>query len=142
MLYCMSMDSADLDAAVLGLYWRISRRTPRDMSRSAASVLKTLLDNGPTRITELAKSEAVTQPSMTTLVTRLERDGLVTRTPDPDDARAVRVEITDEGLQRAARMRAERAALLDAALAELEPTERAALEAALPVLEKLSRKNP
>jgi DNA-binding MarR family transcriptional regulator len=142
MLYCMSMDSADLDAAVLGLYWRISRRTPRDMSRSAASVLKTLLDNGPTRITELAKSEAVTQPSMTTLVTRLERDGLVTRTPDPDDARAVRVEITDEGLQRAARMRAERAALLDAALAELEPTERAALEAALPVLEKLSRRNP
>ena len=138
----MSMDSADLDAAVLGLYWRISRRTPRDMSRSAASVLKTLLDNGPTRITELAKSEAVTQPSMTTLVTRLERDGLVTRTPDPDDARAVRVEITDEGLQRAARMRAERAALLDAALAELEPTERAALEAALPVLEKLSRRNP
>ena len=136
------MDSADLDAAVLGLYWRISRRTPRDMSRSAASVLKTLLDNGPTRITELAKSEAVTQPSMTTLVTRLERDGLVTRTPDPDDARAVRVEITDEGLQRAARMRAERAALLDAALAELDPRERAALEAALPVLEKLSRRNP
>jgi DNA-binding MarR family transcriptional regulator len=134
------MDSAELDAIVLALYWRISRQTPRDMSRSAASVLKTLLDNGPTRITELAKTEAVTQPSMTTLVTRLERDGLVTRTPDLDDARAVRVEITDEGLERVARLRAERAAVLDAALAELEPQERAALEAALPVLEKLTRR--
>ena len=134
------MDSAELDAIVLALYWRISRQTPRDMSRSAASVLKTLLDNGPTRITELAKTEAVTQPSMTTLVTRLERDGLVTRTPDLDDARAVRVEITEEGLERVARLRAERAAVLDAALAELEPQERAALEAALPVLEKLTRR--
>jgi DNA-binding MarR family transcriptional regulator len=136
------MDSADLDAAVLGLYWRISRETQRDMSRSAASVLGTLRDEGPSRITELARIEAVTQPTMTTLVTRLERDGLVARSPDPDDARAVRVVITEEGLRRLARMRAERAALLDDALEELEPRERAALEAALPVLEKLSRRTP
>ena len=136
------MDSADLDAAVLGLYWRISRQTPRDMSRSAASALGNLRDLGPTRITELANLEGVTQPTMTTLVTRLERDGLVTRSPDPADARAVRVEITEEGRQRLVRMRAERAAALDAALAELEPEERALLEAALPVLEKLSRRNP
>jgi len=134
------MDSADLDAAVLGLYWRLSRRTPREMSRSAASVLGTLRDLGPTRITELAKLEAVTQPTMTTLVTRLERDGLVTRSPDPDDALAVLAGITGEGLERLASMRAARAAVLDAALAELEPQERADLEAALPVLEKLSRR--
>ena len=57
-------------------------------------------------------------------------------------ARAVRVEITEEGRQRLVRMRAERAAALDAALAELEPDERALLEAALPVLKKLSRRNP
>jgi DNA-binding MarR family transcriptional regulator len=136
------MDSAGLDAAVLALYWQISRRTPRDMSRSAASVLGTLRDLGPTRITELANLEAVTQPTMTTLVTRLERDGLVTRSPDPADARAVRVEVTEEGRRRLAGMRAARAAVLDAALAELEPGERAALEAALPVLEKLSRRTP
>ena len=136
------MDSADLDTAVLGLYWRISRRTPREMSRSAASVLGSLRDLGPTRITELANLEAVTQPTMTTLVTRLERDGLVVRNPDPADARAVRVEITDEGRERLASMRAARAAVLDAALAELEPREREALQNALPVLEKLSRRTP
>ena len=134
------MDSADLDAAILALYWRVSRQTKRELSRSAASVLGNLRDLGPTRITELAHLEAVTQPTMTTLVTRLERDGLVTRSPDPDDARAVRVAITGEGRQRLARIRAQRAALLDAALGELEPREREALEAALPVLEKLSRR--
>jgi DNA-binding MarR family transcriptional regulator len=136
------MDSAELDAAVLALYWRISRETPRELSRSAASVLGNLRDLGPTRITELAALEAVTQPTMTTLITRLERDGLVTRSPDPGDARAVLAGITDEGRERLSRMRAARAAVLDAALAELEPNEREALEAALPVLEKLSRRTP
>jgi DNA-binding MarR family transcriptional regulator len=134
--------AADLDAAVLGLYWRISRQTQREMSRSAASVLGTLRDQGPTRITELANAEAVTQPTMTTLVTRLERDGLVARSPDPGDARAVLAEITEEGRERLAGMRAARAAVLDAALQALEPHERAAVEAALPVLEKLSRRTP
>ena len=136
------MDSAELDAALLALYWQISRQTPRDMSRSAASALGNLRDLGPARITELANLEGVTQPTMTTLVTRLERDGLVTRSPDPDDARAVRVGITDKGRESLTRMRNARAAVLDAALAELEPREREALEDALPVLEKLSRRTP
>src|SRR3954453_5781157 len=125
------MDSAELDAAILALYWRISRRTPRELSRSAASVLGTLRDLGPSRITELANAEGLMQPTMTTLVTRLERDGLVTRSPDPDDARAVLAGITDEGRERLKRMRAARAAVLDAALAELEPGEREALQNAL-----------
>jgi DNA-binding MarR family transcriptional regulator len=62
----------------------------------------------------------------------------VSRAPDPDDARAARVAITAEGLERLTRMRAERAALMDAALAELDPRERAAVEDALPALRKLS----
>jgi DNA-binding MarR family transcriptional regulator len=129
---------AELDALLLALYWKVGRDTRRAMSRSAASVLGTLRATGPRRITELAAIEAVAQPSMTTLVARLERDGLVTRAPDPDDARAVRVAVTAEGLQRLARMRAERAAQMDAALAELEPDQRAAIEAALPALHALS----
>jgi DNA-binding MarR family transcriptional regulator len=138
----MEMDvttlGAELDARLLALYLKVGRDTRREMSRSAASVLGTLRDMGPSRITELAAAEAVAQPSMTTLVARLERDGLVTRGTDPDDARAVRVAITAEGLERLARMRAERAALMEARLAELEPQERAAVAAALPALQKLS----
>jgi DNA-binding MarR family transcriptional regulator len=134
--------AAELDAHLIALWKAVGRVQRHDLSRTAASVLASLRDHGPLRVTALAASEAVAQPTMTTLVGRLERDGLVTRGSDPADARAVRVEITEEGRERLARMRAERAALLDAALAELEPQEREALEAALPVLEKLSRRTP
>jgi DNA-binding MarR family transcriptional regulator len=124
-----------LDTRLLRLYHQLARG--RDMSRTAASVLATLRDSGPRRITELAASEAIAQPSATTLVARLERDGLARREPDPDDARAVRVHLTDEGRERLGAMRAQRAADVDARLAALSPEERAVLESALPILDKL-----
>src|SRR3954470_7625451 len=128
---------ADLDARLLSLYWLAGRVAGREMSRTAASVLATLRDTGPRRITDLAAGEAVAQPTVTTLVGRLERDGLVKRAPDPDDARAVRVHLTDAGLERLNEMRAARAVLLDARLARLTDDERAVISAALPVLDKL-----
>jgi DNA-binding MarR family transcriptional regulator len=39
----------------------------------------------------------VTQSAMTQIVTRLERDGLVERRPDPTDGRAVLVSVTPAG---------------------------------------------
>ena len=126
-----------LDARLAALWHLLGRRDKRDLSRTAASVLATLRDHGPRRITELAESEAIAQPTVTTLVGRLERDGLVKRAPDPDDARAVQVHLTDQGLRRLAAMRAARAALLDARLARLTDDERAALMAALPALDQL-----
>jgi DNA-binding MarR family transcriptional regulator len=126
---------AQLDARLVRLYHQLARG--RDMSRTAASVLAMLRDNGPRRITEIAAGEAIAQPSATTLVARLERDGLVRREPDPADARAVRVHLTDEGRERLAAMRAGRAAAVDERLAVLEPEERAALAAVLPALDKL-----
>ncbi len=117
--------------------WRmLARRGPGELSRTAGSVLATLSE-GPRRVTELAVSEAVAQPTMTTLVGRLERDGLVARGADPADARAVRVCITAEGRERLGGMRAARMAALAAQLRALDPAERAALEAALPALDKL-----
>jgi DNA-binding MarR family transcriptional regulator len=127
----------DLDARLAALWHVLGRRGKREVSRTAASVLATLRDGGPKRITALAESEAIAQPTVTTLVGRLERDGMVRRAPDPDDARAVRVHLTDAGLERLAEMRAARAALLEARLARLTDDERAVLTAALPVLDKL-----
>src|SRR5919199_4740752 len=102
---------ADDPAARLSALWRtLGRAAQGELSRTAASVLATLRDAGPQRVTVLADGEAVAQPSMTTLVGRLERDGLVQRGADPDDARAVRVRITDKGRERLARMRAARIA--------------------------------
>ena len=50
------------------------------------------------RLTELAASAAMTKQAMGKLVDQCEAWGLVTRTPDPRDARAVRVMFSATGL--------------------------------------------
>jgi DNA-binding MarR family transcriptional regulator len=129
--------ASEVDARLIALWRQIGRVDRHDLSRTAASVLAGLRDHGPMRITALAAAESVSQPSMTTLVARLERDGLAERDADPTDARAVLVRISDEGRERLTRIRAARAAAVEARLAELNAEERALLEAALPVLDKL-----
>ncbi len=129
----------ELDARLAALWRTLGRRGKRELSRTATSVLAILRDTGPRRITELAEAEAVAQPTITTLVGRLERDGLVQRRPDAEDARAVRVHLTGEGRARLAEMRAARAALLDQRLSSFTADERATLAAALPLLDQLTR---
>src|SRR5690348_14017948 len=87
----------ELDRRLASLWRVVGRGGYADLSRTATSVLAGLRDSGPQRVTALAEAEGVAQPSMTTLLGRLERRGLVERGPDPDDARAVRVAITDQG---------------------------------------------
>ena len=77
--------------------WAIRSTAGRDLSLTTASTLATLDRDGPQRLSDLAVREGVTQPSMTALVTRLERDGLATRGADPSDGRAVVVTLTDAG---------------------------------------------
>ena len=127
----------ELDHRLTALWHILGRRGKRELSRTAASVLATLRDTGPRRITELAEREAVAQPTVTTLVGRLERDGFVERRPDPNDARAVLVHLTPQGLARLDEMRAAREALLQTRLDALTAHEREVLAAALPVLDKL-----
>jgi DNA-binding MarR family transcriptional regulator len=129
--------SAELDQRLAGMWRLLGRDGSGELSRTAASVLAALRDGGPQRITALAASEGVAQPTMTNLVGRLERRGLVVRGADADDARAVRVAVTDQGRERLEARRAQRVARLEARLAALEPGEREALHAALPALDKL-----
>jgi DNA-binding MarR family transcriptional regulator len=130
--------AAELDAQLIALWKAVGRVQRHELSRTAAAVLATLRDHGPQRVTALAASEAVAQPTMTTLVGRLERDGLVERGGDPADARAVLVAITAEGVERLRRIREARAAAIDGRLSELDPGEREALAAALPALARLA----
>ena len=53
------------------------------LSPTASAVLYRLHAEGPVRLTTLAASVEVSQPSMTQLIQRLERKGLVTRLTDP-----------------------------------------------------------
>jgi DNA-binding MarR family transcriptional regulator len=66
-------------------------------SITSSLVLAQLDDDGPVRISALAAATGVSQPSMTELVGRLEREGLVTRLSDPQDGRVTLVDITASG---------------------------------------------
>ena len=68
-----------------------------DLSPTASAVLYRLDAEGPVRLTTLATTVDISQPSMTQLIQRLERRGLVERSPDPADRRAALVAITDGG---------------------------------------------
>jgi DNA-binding MarR family transcriptional regulator len=84
--------------ALFGLISGAVRRQSRDMSLTSLATLATLELTGPRRITDLAASEGVTQPSMTALVTALERSGLVKRRSDLSDRRVALVTLTPHGL--------------------------------------------
>ncbi|MBI5105051.1 MAG: MarR family transcriptional regulator [Solirubrobacterales bacterium] len=130
-----------LDRRVRALNRLVRAHTDYGLSITAASVLSRLTD-GPQRVTELASAEAVAQPSMTALVGRLEARGLVTRTRDQADARAVLVALTDEGRERLLDARRRRAEVLAERLRALDPDVRAAIAAALPLLDQLLDEGP
>jgi DNA-binding MarR family transcriptional regulator len=65
---------------------------PRGMAQILASV-----EDGPRAVTQLAEQEGLAQPTVTNMVVRLERLGLVTRERATHDGRVVLVEMTDAG---------------------------------------------
>lgn len=63
-------------------------------------VLASLSDGDGMRLGELAAAALQRQPTMTKIVDRMARSGLVVRRPGAEDRRQVRVFITDEGRRR------------------------------------------
>jgi DNA-binding MarR family transcriptional regulator len=127
---------ADLEELVLRLSALTTRR--EGFSRTAAATLTRLATSGPHRLTELATAEGVSQPSMSSLVGRLVDQGLVARTDDPHDARAVQLSLTPAGEALVAQRRAARTARLEAALAALSRDDVARIADAVPALTRLA----
>jgi DNA-binding MarR family transcriptional regulator len=125
--------------AVLARLVRLFRQlaTPGRLSLSALSVLARLERDGPQRLTELAISERISQPGMSQLVGRLERDGLVGRSASSEDRRGVLVRLTDAGRELVGRRRVARATALRRLLDRLDPGDRTTIENALPALTRL-----
>jgi DNA-binding MarR family transcriptional regulator len=105
-------------------------------------VLALLADEGQVRISVLAAASGVTQPSMTELVGRLQREELVTRLTDPQDARATLVDITTRGRARRAKLQKcihDRVVeLLDMLPAEDQTTLSLAMRVASPLVDQLT----
>jgi DNA-binding MarR family transcriptional regulator len=136
----------DIDKALhlgAGLLVRHLAGNGGGLSFTARAVLASLAEDGSTRLTRLAASGGITQPAMTQLVGRLERDGLVVRLIDPDDGRGTLVDITDEGRALLARLRQTRredlAELLKALSPDNEATLGLAMRVAAPLLDELTK---
>jgi len=99
-----------------------ARDTESALTAARLSALSTLVRRGPLSVGELAAAEQVTAPTMSRLVTALEREAYVSREGDPADGRRIRVVATEAGVRalvEARRRRVERlASLLDGLPAE------------------------
>ena len=112
--------------------------TAGDLTLAQLSILLTLLDQGPIRMTELAAHERVRTPTTTVAIRRLEKIGLVRRSRDPSDLRAVLVDITPRGRAVHAESLANRHAALAAMLSQLPDSDLNTLMKALAPLQRLA----
>ncbi len=109
------------------------------VSPARLSALSVLVFGGPCALGALAAAEGVSAPTMSRLVTGLERDGWIVRRPDPADARATRLEASAAARRLLLDGRARRLAALSAGLRAVTDADRRALERTVPALERLVR---
>ncbi|HXY66806.1 MAG TPA: MarR family transcriptional regulator [Mycobacterium sp.] len=113
-----------------------------DLTLAQLSILVTLLDRGPIRMTDLAAHERVRTPTTTVAIRRLEKIGLVKRSRDPSDLRAVLVDITPRGLAVHRESLTNRIAALSTLLSRLSGPDLETLTKALAPLERLAASEP
>lgn len=128
---------ADLLSVVARLNRLATQRARLPLPWAQARLLSTIEDQGEARISDLAYLDHCSQPTMTTQVRRLEDAGLVTRTTDPGDARAVLIRITEQGRRTLDQARADRAAAINPRLARLNAEERQTLAASVEIIRRL-----
>jgi DNA-binding MarR family transcriptional regulator len=109
-----------------------------DLTLAQLSILMTLQERGPMRMTALAAHQRVRTPTATVAIRRLEKLGLVDRSRDPTDLRAVVVRITPHGHAMRCNSLATRHVQFAAMLGTLSPEDRASLNEAMSPLEHLA----
>lgn len=88
-------------------------------------------------LAKLAAEEGISPPALSGHVDRLERAGLIERVRSSEDRRRVGLRLTEDGARLLRRVRARRTTWLATRLRELEPDELAAVDAAMPALQRL-----
>lgn len=134
--------AADPTASRLALaVGRINRRirSTRDgLGHGTISTLSSIIRRGPLRPGDVGRIERIAAPTVTRILSDLERRGLIERRPDPSDGRSCLVSATAAGIELVGEARAEtaqRAALL---LRDLDGEELGRLREALDVLEAVA----
>ncbi len=116
---------------------RLRQEAGADLSPSQTAALATIERRGPLTPSELAAYERIQRPTATRVLARLEEAGLVTRAADPADGRSSLVSLSAEGRALLERVRTRKDAFLAQRLDRLDAEERAVLERAADILERL-----
>ena len=116
---------------------RLRQQGEAPASPTQLAALATIERDGPLTFGALAAIERVRPPTITAAVGRLEEQGLVHRRTDARDRRVARVEITNQGRRLLAQSRSRKTAYLERRLAALSAEERATLERAAGILERV-----
>jgi DNA-binding MarR family transcriptional regulator len=136
-----TISQADLAVRLRLVIVRTARRLRQEagegLSPSQAAALATIDRHGPLTPSELAGRERIQRPTATRLIARLEETGLVDRTQDPADRRSFVVALTPAGRELLARVRVRKDAYLARRLRDLDADERATLDRAAAILERV-----
>ena len=107
------------------------------LSAPRLSALSVVVFGGPVTLGQLARAEQVRPPTMTKIVTGLEKDGLVERKADARDRRLTRIVATARGQRILVEGRARRVKSLTLAVEKLTEAELARLDRGIQVFRKL-----
>lgn len=131
---------SQLRLAVLRLSRRLRQEAVGEITPSQLSALTAVARHGEVTLGELAAIERIAPPSMTRIAARLEDHGFVERHVDPADRRVARLAVSPSGRQLLDAIRNRRDAYLAAKLKSFAAEDRAILEKAVPLLERLAEK--
>ena len=84
------------------MYFRVAEQS--DLTGPQLSILSRLSENGPSRISQIAREEGIRMPTASNALHQLEQRGMVERLRDTTDRRGVRVRLTDHGAEELKRL--------------------------------------
>ncbi len=136
-------DAAELLAA-MGTVRRAARHAARDSADAAAlpparaELLRLTARRPGIGVAEAAQELRLAPNSVSTMVSKLKEDGLLSRGRGESDGRSVRLSVTEAGAARVEQWRDIRAELAGRALERLSPADQQALRGAAPALARLA----
>ena len=129
--------ASQLRFAVMRLSRRLRQHAPEDITPSQLSALSVIVREERLTLSQLAVAERVQPPTITRVIDSLEQKGLATRVPSDQDRRVAFVEPTPAGRALVDTIRRRRDAYLARRLRTFSAEERALLERAARLLERL-----
>ena len=135
----LQQSAARLRMAVALLRRRLRAVGGDEVTLPEASALSRLDRGGPATAAALAKAEQISPQSMGATIASLQQRGLVVRVPDAVDGRRIVISLSDAGQAMVRERRSARDEQLASAMAaHFTVEEITALQAALPLLERLA----